>query len=568
MSSPFSNINLGSYGITDRLRFSIIKVNTNEILARDLMVKEPTVITSLSAPSRVSFKLPQSEQYGSAQGIVWKTWGQWIVPEIEIAGVRRCIGAQLVNKCVVDPQSGELAVEGIGFLGYPKGIPWLENFSPIAVDPAEVIQRVWAHLQSFVNSNLGVEVLPAFTGTEMLPGYSFDGSTLNFDFFAMFVREVDFQDCGDVITSLARDIPLDMVEEVSWNSTRNSLNKIVRLGYPSLGERQDNLSFVVGENVIIAEKADELDIEPVTDVIIRGWRPGKTYSSRLTNDDSTRVRRTIMEEDASIDSTERAAAWAKRRLTRRNVPPSFQKIIIDPSHPNAPLNSFNLGDSIFVEGKDYPWVGDIAEWHRIVSMTFKDDSPLVELGLKVEGAFNYDPITYDPNWEEEPVEDKNLLINGYFNKSTVGWKRLTGQWMRVASMGRSSVGCMRVDCDDTTELFESHKVAVNPNSSYSLSAWVKRQEIEPKAGMNPAYDGLWIAVKGYLDGALVIDRTMVDSLPYPAGTGGWSQLSGTITTPGLDEFDNPLVNEISIVLSVSQIHDGVAWWDDVRIDAL
>ena len=440
MTNPISNFYTGNYGITDRMRFTVIEVNSNTILSRDLVVLEPTVMISLSAPSRCSFKVPQSEQYDTAAGINWKTWGQWIIPEIEIAGVPRCLGAQLINKCDIDPQSGNLMIEGIGFMGYPKGIPWLENFNPIAVDPAEVIQRIWAHLQDHVNANLGVDVLPALTGTQMLPGYSFDGSTLNFDFFAMFIREVDFQDCGDVINSLARDIPLDMMEEVEWDGTRSTVSKVVRLGYPSLGVQQDSLSFVVGENVIVAEKAEELEIEPVTDVIIRGWRPGKTYSSRLTNDDMTRVRRTIMEEDASIDSTERAEAWAKRRLTRRNIPVSFKKITIDPSHPNAPLNAFNVGDTILVQGKNYPWIGDISEQHRITGMTFKDNEPTVELELKVEGAFNYDPITYDPNWEEQPVEDHNMLINGYFNKSTVGWKRIYGQWFRVASFGHTSIG--------------------------------------------------------------------------------------------------------------------------------
>lgn len=567
MTNPISTFYSGNYGITDRLRFSVVKVNTNEILSRDLIVQEPTVMISLSAPSRCSFKIPQSEEFASADGIEWKTWGQWIIPEIEIAGTRRCLGAQLVNKCNIDPQSGSLSIEGLGFLGYPKGIPWLENFSPIAVDPAEVIQRVWAHLQDPVNANLGVQVLPALTGTEMLPGYSFDGSTLNFDFFAMFIREVDFQDCGDVINNLARDIPLDMVEEVSWNLSRTTVNKTVRLGYPSLGVEQTSLSFVVGENVIAAEKAEELDIEPVTDVIVRGWRPGKTYSSRLTNDDMTRVRRTIMEEDASIDSTERAAAWAKRRLTRRNIPVSFQKITIDPSHPNAPLNSFNVGDTIYVEGKNYPWVGDIAEWHRITSMTFKD-GPAVELGLRVEGAFNYDPITYDPNWEEQPVVDNNMLINGYFNKNTTGWKRIWGQWFRVASFGHTSIGSVRVDTDDVNHFFESHKVGVDPNSSYKFEAWVRRQEVVFQAGTNPAVDGIFIAVKGYKKGAMVIDRTRIVGLSNPEGVGGWTELSGWITTPGLDENDEPFIDEVSIVLCITRATDGIVWWDDVRIEPL
>ncbi len=555
-----------TYGITDRIRFTILNANSNQIVARDLVVMEPEVIVSLSAPSRCTFKIPQSEQYGSAAGINWKTWGQWIVPEIEIAGVRKCLGAQIVNKCTIDPKSGDMTIDGLGYMGYPKGIPWLENYNPIAVDPAEVIQKIWGHVQDFSNANLDVNVLPASTGTQMLPGYSFDGNNLIFDFFAMFIREVDFNDCGDVINSLARDIPLDMLEEVTWDASRNNLSKILRLGYPFLGARQESLAFVLGENVIEVEKADDMDIEPVTDIIIRSWRPGKAYSANLTNDDLTRLRRVVMEEDVNIDSTERAAAWARRKLTRRNIPNSFKKIVIDPSHPNAPLGNFWLGDNIFVEAKNYPWVGDIAEWHRVTAISFKDVEPTVELELRVEGAFNYDPITYDPNWSEQVQEDKNMLINGYFDKNTLGWKTISGQWFRVATFGRANIGCMRVDCDDAAgEHFESQRVGVSAGASYLIEAWVRRQEIIPRSGQTPQ---IYTAVRGYLDGSPVTGYIPVASVQYVEGTGQWTKLSGYATIPPLDENGEAALNDITLSFIVNGTQDGITWWDDARIERL
>lgn len=557
-----------TYGITDRLRFTIINVNTNQIVARDLVVVEPEVMISLSAPSHCMFKVPQTEQYGSAAGINWKTWGQWIVPEIEIAGVRKCLGAQIVNKCTVDPKTGDMTIEGLGFMGYPKGIPWLDNYNPVAVDPATVIQRIWSHCQNFTNANLEVDVLPASTGTEMLPGYSYDGTALTFDFFAIFVRETDFNDCGDYINSLARDIPLDMVEEVSWNTARNNLTKVLRLGYPYLGYRQDNLSFVLGENVISVEKADEIDIEPVTDIIIRSWRPGKAISSQLSNNDQTRLRRVVMEEDANIDSTERAAAWAKRKLTRRNIPNSFKKISIDPSHPNAPLGNFGLGDSIYVEAKNYPWFGDIAEWHRITSMTFKDNEPIVELGLRVEGAFNYDPITYDPNYAEQPTSDLNLLTNGYFSSSTAGWYQVRGQWFRIATLGYNENGCIRVDCDDDEEFLESHKVNVTPGKQYKFSAWVKREDMVFNAGNNSSVDGIYIAVKGYTNGTAVTTPARIDGIDNPDGTGPWKELKGYVTIPSQDVSVLGKMNQVTMWLCVTNVVGGKTWWDGVRIDPL
>lgn len=547
--------------ITDRIRFTVIKANTDEIVARDLVVQQPEVMLGLSVPSRCTFTIPRGEQYASSSNIDWKTWGYWLVPEIEINGTYQCLSAQIVNKCDVDPKTGNIRIEGLGFLGYPKGIPWLANYNPIAVDPAEVIQKIWADCQNYTNANLGVQVLPASTGTQMLPGYSFDGNTLSFDFFALFVREVDFQDSGDFITSLARDIPLDMIESATWNAGKTVLTKTVNLGYPNLGYEQTSLSFVLGENVISAEPAEELEIEPVSDVIIRSWRPGKVYSSQLSNADATRFRRVIMEEDAHIDSTERAAAWAKRKLTRRNIPRSFSKITIDSSHPNAPLGSFNVGDTIYVEAINYPWYGDIKQWHRITSITIKDNDPVVELGLKVEGAFNYDPIDYDPNYDSNPTADPNKLANGYFNSGAglTGWTRLTGQWLHTSSDGYTNPGAVYVYCDDGTEFLESHRVAINPGQTMDISGWVKRQTVAFMASTNFNNDGIYMLVKGYKYGGLVTSQRLA-GLANPAGTGPWTKISGSYTAP-----INGDVNEISVVLCASRVTSGVMTWDDIKV---
>lgn len=544
--------------IIDRMRFTVIQVNTNTILTRDLVVKEPEVMTNLSGASRSAFKIDSGQRYGSSEGIDWKSWGQWIIPEVTTDTYGKiCLGAQLVKETKIDPASGDLMVEAIGFMGYPKGIPWQENFSPIAVDPAEVIQRIWAHLQSFTNANLGVQVLPADTGTEMLPGYGFDGNTLSFDFTALWVRAIDFQDSGDMITQLARDLPLDLFEEVSWNANRTEVNKTVRIAYPYGGLRQDYLAFRIGENVISGELADELEIEPVSDVIIRSWLPGKTYTSQLSNADMTRARRTILEEAANIDSTERAAAWAKRKLSRRNIPKSFTQITIDPNHPNAPFGSFNLGDSIFVEAPNYPWVGNISQWHRITSIMFKESEPFITLGVKVDGAFNYDPIIYDPNAIGQTVTDYNLMPNGYFSSNLSGWISKKGQWFRVATLGYSGDGCVRIDCDDNGEELESAKILINPGETLTIQAWVKCQTIT-KTG-TPPYT-FAVAVNTYKDGGSVSRGTIVNSI-IREGTNGFSLITGTATMPS-----NGSINEISVSLLVnSSTTGGIAWWDDVKV---
>lgn len=541
--------------ITDRLRFAVIEANTNVVLTRDLIVKEPKVMKALSGPCHIEFKIPQTEMVKSAQGIQWKNYGQWIVCDMEIDNVPRifCVGMITDNK--VDPKSGDMIIEATGFSQYPKGIPWLENFNPIAVDPFEVVQRIWAHCQSFSNANLGIEVGPASSGTQMLPGYSFDGSILIFDFFAIFIRAVDFVDCGDFINGLARDIPFDYFEESTWSADRMEVNKNLRMAYPFGGLKQEHLTFRLGENVTEAEKAEEMDIEPVSDVIIRGWLPGKVYSSSLSNLDETRFRRTVLEEDARIDSTERAAAWAKRKLTRRNVPKYWKTITINPNHPNGPYGKWDVGDSIYVQG-EYPWYGQIAEWHRVMSVLYDESTGLMQVECKVEGAFNYDPIEYNPDPDQEPGVDPNLLMNGDFGSNLSGWRRIKGQWFRVSDVtydGRG--GSVRVDHDDNGEAFLSQRVAVLPGQQYKARCVVKWNEVA-SSGIGPGF-----ILRGFatINGAAAATIDF-DSVVHPEGAAGWHILEGTWTCPATG------VNELAIQFTVDDaVSGGKSWWTNAKI---
>ena len=538
--------------ITDKMRFTVIEMNTNEILSRDLVVKEPQVMGQMSAPSMINFKVPRGEQYGSSYAINWKSWGQWVIAELEIDYVRQIVACAITRDCKIDPESGDMIVECVGFSDYPKGIPWLENWNDIAVDPFEIVQRIWNHLQSFPNANLGIDVYPASSGTQMLPGYGYDGSILVFDFFALFVRAIDFPDSGDYITGLSRDIPFDYFEEATWNEDRTEVIKKIRLAYPSGGVRQDNMAFKLGDNVIQAELAEEKDIEWVSDVNIRGWFPGKVYSSRLSNADMTRARRTILEEDARIDSTERAAAWAKRKLTRRNVPKYWQTIIVDPNHSHAPWGHYALGDSLYVEG-EYPWLGEIALWHRYLGWAYDEEKGLMQIKLKAEGAFNYDPIEYNENPGE--IEDHNLLSNGYFDASLAGWTAKRGTWLRFASMGYETEGCVRVDCDDSGELLESHKISVTPGDTFNFFAAMRHENIT----ISGAGDGYSLRIFHYLDGALVGYHD-ADTIAAVAGDHTWipMQQNGWVVPAG--------VNDISVGLNVNAIiTGGYTLWDDAKV---
>src|ERR1700759_2587960 len=105
--------------ITDRLRWTVIEANTNRILARDLIVKNPTVVRNLSAPATIQLKISQGEATASAIGIDFSLpWGQVIIAEIEVDHVRRIFCACIVDQVDIDPMSGDLSIDATGFMGY------------------------------------------------------------------------------------------------------------------------------------------------------------------------------------------------------------------------------------------------------------------------------------------------------------------------------------------------------------------------------------------------------------------------------------------------------------------
>lgn len=375
------------------LRIIVEEARTGTILARDLKLKEPpTLQCNLSGHAILECTVAYREP--SAEGINFKPYGQLIHVEKEVNGERKILASCIVQPSEVDPDTGDLKIKANGFSSYTNGIPWLQNYNPIAVDPFEIVERIWNHVQSYSSGNLGVTVTPTDSGTLLLPGFAFDGTELVIDFFAIFVRAVDFRDCGDEINKLARDIPFDWIEKSEWNAGRTAINKKIELAYPKRGVQKTALSFRFGDNVKTGTPKAESEIEWVSDVIVRGWFPGRVSSSELSNADPTRWRRTILEEDAKINSKERSAVWAKRKLTRRQVPDYWENITIDMNHPNAPFGSWELGDSIYVEGY-MPWAGMVKAWHKIMAYSIDDVKGECQLLLKHEGAFNYDPLEFE-----------------------------------------------------------------------------------------------------------------------------------------------------------------------------
>jgi hypothetical protein len=512
-----------------------------EITCRDLNVTNLVIQRELSGPCSISCDVNPNDT--SAQGLYLKPWEQYIHIEKVMLGKRRIWCTGIVQPSDIDPSSGILHLQAKGFAFYPKGIPILEDVTKLANDAFFMVVEIWRHLQQdFPNGNLGVTVFPTTSGVIMLPGYAFDGSLLNLNFFATFVRATDKLDCGDFIDALARDIPFDYMELSEWNADRTDVSKSIELGYPRLGLIQENIAFVLNENVLTAQPHTETEIDWISDVGVTGWFPGVEYSFTLANADPLRLRRYLDEDDAYIDSNERSQAWAHRRLARRQTPEYWQQITINPNHPNAPMGSFDIGDTITVSGF-MPWVGNISQLHKIIAISVDVAKNTTTLTLYADGAFNYDPIFF-------PDGITNIIANPGFDFNLEGWSATGPGWTLDLSQGASRLGSVMIAADGTSHDLLTQAFGLSDFQIFPMSIKAKC------TGAVSSGDAVQLVAQFYDDNSNPTQAVEVAAITAPTGTVPWQTLAGTLITP-------PGSSSVAMRLHVdASMSAGQVWFDD------
>lgn len=381
-----------------------VEDNLGNIITKDLIATQDQVVQVLSGPAQIQFQVspfePSAQMPDGSGPIQFKPWGHIIHAVKEnLFGEEEIWASGIMQPSDIDQNSSVMTLKAEGFSKYPKGLPWLENWNPIAVDPADIISRIWNHIESYPNGNLGVTVIgadgsfPAVTGTKMLPGFSFQQEDFVQNFFAIFIRASDRNDCGDYIDKICRDIPLEFRERAVWNPSTNRIDKYIELAYPKIGTIQNGVIFRLGENVRGVTKKTEAEINWLSDVTVKGYLPGVEFDASISNPDPARFRRVMDEQDLHVDSNERAAVWGKKLLTRRQIPFYFDEIVCDPYHYSAPFMSYRVGDFVRVQGTD-SWHGPMDLRHKVMMIQYDETKQQVQNKLMAEGAFNYDPIEY------------------------------------------------------------------------------------------------------------------------------------------------------------------------------
>ncbi|MCX5070832.1 hypothetical protein OOJ91_33850 [Micromonospora lupini] len=330
-------------------RYIAARALTGEILDWDLPLNRDELTWGLSRSGSLRGTIkPDVGQLRAGDGrLLLEEWGTMLYAEadqqIRWAGIVVSSGFE----------GAQWRIEAAGVSAYPHGIPYLGEWRPVTVDPAAAIRHVWDHLQTFANGDLGVQVVgdtPVRIGTTQEP-YQ--------------LSWWDATDCGREIEQLAREAPLEWVEEAAWSSPGSTaVTHTLRLGYPRLGRRRSDLAFVQGDNVTGVVPVLRSGDDYANEVVGLGAGEGrKMVFSRLPVIDG-RLRRVAVRSDKSVTAASRMDALCRDDLTARQGLPEIAEIEVD-DHPNAVLGSWAPGDDILVQAT-VPWLGDVSIWSRVI----------------------------------------------------------------------------------------------------------------------------------------------------------------------------------------------------------
>lgn len=255
---------------------------------------------------------------------------------------------------------------GVGSRDYPKTIP----------DGSTVIVRNRA--TGVVTRDLAGKGLPAGcdvmgVATKKEPQKDTEGEQLE-PFTLAWYADADL---GAKLDTICEQGNFDYVEEHSWDG--DAPRHVLRFAAPLAGRVRDDLRFAVGENIIEAPALTEKAEQIATEVVVLGAGEGRAMV-RGTWKASTpgRLRRVKTVTDKSLRTKADADARAAREGKAATLGADIASIVVR-DHPNAPLGSWGLGDTITVRGDGQGWAGDWTMQLRIISYTLSPDKDTATL---------------------------------------------------------------------------------------------------------------------------------------------------------------------------------------------
>ncbi len=279
------------------------------------------------------------------------------------------------------------SIECVGLSGYASGQPWTASeYKGVQVDPLSLVRRIWDHLQSQPDGDLGLVVdnttSPVRVGTasEDVEFQTGSGENVSFEAGPVKFNPWTTSDLGKEIDDLAASTPFDYVTHTAWDGDSSRLKHRLELAYPRRGRRRHDLRFVVGENVTVDPKQSMDGDDYATEVLGLGSGDGRDMVRTIVSDRKGGLRRAVTVADKSKRSKKSLRSFAASELKRRSAQVEVTDIDVADT-PLANPYSVVVGDEIFVQS-DAGWL-ELNMWVRVLAISIApQDSSIVRFTVE------------------------------------------------------------------------------------------------------------------------------------------------------------------------------------------
>ncbi|MBB4931837.1 hypothetical protein F4561_002657 [Lipingzhangella halophila] len=407
--------------------YHAMRATTRQWLHRELPLSDVRLSPALSGP--YSLKARIEPEYGDLIGddgeLVLSEWGTLVFAEA--SGQIR--GGGIVTDTKIVGQELDLTIDG--FTAYPADMPitstltWggkTEGTTGAGVDPFDVVRAMWDHLQAQPDGDLGVTYTQNSTPYRL--GAWHNARRLDEDgeldddpkavqdppipidkvwdskkgkkptaaqgkdvYWRYRLPWWDAIDVSQKINELAKQVPFDWREHYAWaDSSKEDVVMELHLGYPRLGKRQSNLTFVEGENVTGLVPINRDGSDYYNTVYGFGSGEGSKQLRQSVSHRDGRLRRVKVEGRPEVSNKAALRAIAQDELLRTlHLADITQFVVVD--HPNASIGSFDVGDDVLVENRR-GWQ-PTRLWVRITGFDYQPETGEITVKCSRSDRFRY-----------------------------------------------------------------------------------------------------------------------------------------------------------------------------------
>lgn len=361
--------------------FTAVGDGRTRLALLDFDLSSPSVIVDLSGPGEVSGQVtPELASLKDENGPLLRPYQTVLAAEYQ----GRIIQAGVLEEMSVSGPTLTLTAPGL-VSAMLKNTAHTGAFSGIEVDPLNCVRdEMVSHVQSQPGGDMGVTVdsttSPVRIGEEEREVSFETGEGQQVDFIAgpYVLSWWKTDDLAKELDDLASDTPFDYLLESSWKTDRELAHHL-KLGYPRIGTRRDQVRFMVGENITVELSHQYAGEDYASHILVLGAGEGRDMIRGEASRSTGRLRRTRVVTDKSITSRVRADAAAQAELKRALGEADLDQVTVA-DHPNAPFGSFWVGDEIYVQWPE-GWTTRGGLWVRILSMEFQPDEDTVVLSV-------------------------------------------------------------------------------------------------------------------------------------------------------------------------------------------